>query len=335
MESSSTPFIVTGGAGLIGSGLVAALNARGCCNVLVVDHLNHPAKKENLARLDIAGFMDKADFRNHIAADRQEGAATVFHLGACSSTTETDEAYLNDNNAAYTRDLCEWSLRHGARFIYASSAATYGDGRLGYRDDEPLIPHLQPLNPYGLSKQKFDLLALEKGWFSRIAGIKYFNVFGPGENHKGDMRSVVNKAFRQIRDSGRLALFRSYRRDYADGRQERDFVYVRDAVAMTLFFHDHPEVSGLFNGGTGIAHTWLDLAQAVFRAMDREPVIDFIDMPPAIRGNYQYHTLADTGKLRRAGFNAPFTPLEDAVLDYVRNLTACPQAYNAINPHDD
>lgn len=314
----NSPIIVTGAAGLIGSNLAAALNGRGCRDLVLVDHLNHPGKEQNLKRLEYREYLDKAEFRRRVVAGHQAPAAAVFHLGACSSTTETDEAYLNDNNLAYTRELCEWSLRTGARFIYASSAATYGDGSLGYSDDEGCIPLLKPLNPYGLSKQKFDCWALENGILDRIAGIKYFNVFGPGEDHKGDMRSVVNKAFRQIHETGRLELFKSHRPDYADGRQERDFVYVEDAVAVTLFFLDHPGVSGIFNGGTGRTRTWLDLAHAVFKALNREPVIDFVPMPETIRDRYQYYTLADIRKLRAAGYAAAFASLEDAVWAYAK-----------------
>jgi ADP-L-glycero-D-manno-heptose 6-epimerase len=310
--------IITGGAGLIGSNLAAALNTRGYRDLVIVDHLNHPAKEANLKRLAYTDFIDKRDFRRQFNSGRQPRAAAVFHLGACSSTTETDAAYLDDNNLAYTRDLCEWALRQDARFIYASSAATYGDGSRGYRDDEADIPNLRPLNLYGLSKQKFDLWALENRLLGRIAGIKYFNVFGPGEDHKGDMRSVVNKAFRQIEQTGRLELFRSHRPDYRDGMQERDFVYVKDAVAITLFFLDHPGVSGIFNAGTGRTHTWLDLANAVFAALGREPHIDFIDMPETLRDKYQYYTLADIRKLRAAGFDAAFQPLAESVADYAQ-----------------
>lgn len=319
MEPSAS-IIVTGAAGLIGSNLAAALNARGYRNLVAVDHRNHPGKEKNLRTLKFSDYFDKAEFRRRLATGAQPPAAAIFHLGACSSTTETNEAYLDDNNLAYTRELCEWSLRVGARFIYASSAATYGDGNLGYSDDETRIPDLKPLNLYGLSKQKFDLWALQNGLLDRIAGIKYFNVFGPGEDHKGEMRSVVNKAFRQIAETGRLQLFKSYRPEYGDGLQERDFVYVKDAVAVTLFFLDHPRVSGIFNCGTGRTHTWLDLAHAVFKAMDREPVVDFIPMPESIRDKYQYYTLADIRKLRAAGFAGAFTPLEDAVRKYAQAL---------------
>ncbi len=311
--------IITGGAGLIGSNLAAALNARGYRDLVIVDHLNHPAKETNLETLTYTDFIDKQDFRRLFSSGKQPHAAAVFHLGACSSTTETDAAYLDDNNLAYTRELCEWALRQEARFIYASSAATYGDGSRGYRDDESDIPNLQPLNLYGLSKQKFDLWALEHRLLGQIAGIKYFNVFGPGENHKGDMRSVVNKAFRQIEKTGRLELFRSHRPDYQDGMQERDFVYVKDAVAITLFFLDHPYVSGIFNAGTGRTHTWVDLAHAVFASLGREPRIDFIDMPETLRDKYQYYTLADIRKLRAVGFMDAFQPLAESVADYAQN----------------
>jgi ADP-L-glycero-D-manno-heptose 6-epimerase len=318
-DPKTSRFIVTGGAGFIGCNLVAALNARGHENIVIADSLDSPEKEKNLAAVSFAEFVDKQDFRKRFLANEESPATTVFHLGACSSTTETDADYLNDNNLHYTQQLCEWSLAHNARFIYASSAATYGDGALGYSDDDALTPQLRPLNLYGKSKQDFDLWAMDRGLLSRIVGLKYFNVYGPYENHKGDMRSVVHKAYRQILDTGSLSLFRSHRPDYEDGKQERDFVYVKDAVAVTLFFHDTPEVSGLFNCGTGSARTWLDLAKAVFAAMSRDPQIEFVDMPESIRDKYQYHTQADTRKLRAAGFSAPFTSIEDGVRDYVQN----------------
>ncbi len=311
-------FIVTGGAGLIGSNLVAALNARGFDDILVADHLNHPLKERNLGRLRVARYLDRDAFRRALRAGEIPPPTTLFHLGACSSTTETDQAYLDDNNTGYTRELCEWCLAHGTRFIYASSAATYGGGEQGYCDDDAVTPTLRPLNLYGWSKQKFDLLALREGWLTRAVGLKYFNVFGPGEGHKGEMRSVVHKAYHQIRDTGAFALFRSHRAEYADGGQVRDFVFVRDAVAVTLFFHDHPEVAGLFNCGTGRARSWLDLLRAVYAALGREPAITFTDMPAHLRDTYQYFTEADTRKLRAAGCDHAFTPLEDAVGAYVR-----------------
>ena len=317
--SKQERFVVTGGAGLIGCNLVQELNRRGHTDIIIADHLNHPAKERNLAGLQYREFMDKNEFREKFLAGRIEVPVTVFHLGACSSTTETDADYLNDNNLRYTQQLCQWALDNGSRFIYASSAATYGDGELGYSDSDELTPQLKPLNLYGKSKQDFDIWAMQQGLLDKIAGLKYFNVYGPHEDHKGNMRSLVNKAFYQIQETGRLKLFKSHKPGWDDGKQERDFVYVRDAVAVTLFFHDNPDKSGIFNCGTGIARTWLDLANAVFAAMEREPQIDFIDMPESIRDKYQYHTRAETAKLRAAGYTAPFTSIEDGVADYIRN----------------
>ena len=213
-----------------------------------------------------------------------------------------------------------WSLACGARFVYASSAVTYGDGSLGYSDEHGVIPSLKPLNLYGQSKQDFDFWALNQGLLNRIAGVKYFNVFGPGEDHKGDMRSIINKSFSIIKETGRMSLFKSHRPDYKDGGQTRDFVYVKDAAKLTLWLYDHPEASGVFNCGTGRTRTWLDLARALFTAMNTEPRIDFIDMPPILRDKYQYHTEAETVKIRAAGFNMEFHPLENAVADYARYL---------------
>ncbi len=310
--------IVTGGAGLIGANIVAALNRRGEDNILIVDHLNHQDKEANLTRLHFRDYLDRDQFRLAVRKGQIKPPKTVFHLGACSSTTETSEEYLDDNNTAYTRELCEWCLTENVRFIYASSAATYGDGTLGYSDSDEVTPNLEPLNLYGWSKQKFDLWALERGLLKDIVGLKYFNVFGPGEDHKGDMRSVVHKAHAQIEATGRLALFRSLRPEFADGEQQRDFVYVGDAAEVTLFFHDQREVGGLFNCGTGRAQTWLDLARAIFAAMGREPQINFVDMPENLRDKYQYHTQATTEKLAGTGCPLPATPLVDSVRRYVQ-----------------
>jgi ADP-L-glycero-D-manno-heptose 6-epimerase len=316
-------FIVTGGAGFIGCNLVGELNRRGTRDILVVDHLDAEGRKQaNLDSVSYARYLDKTVFRDALKAGDVDVPRTVFHLGACSSTTETSADYLEDNNTRYTRELCEWCLERGSRFVYASSAATYGDGALGYSDDDAVTPSLTPLNLYGQSKQAFDMWALSEGLFSRIAGLKYFNVYGPHEDHKGEMRSVVNKAYRQILETGELALFRSYHDEYADGEQKRDFVYVRDAVAVTLFFHDRPDVSGLFNCGTGEARTWADLAHAIFAAMELPSRIRFIEMPESIREKYQYFTQADTAKLRGAGYHAAFTSIEAGVQDYVRNYLA-------------
>jgi ADP-L-glycero-D-manno-heptose 6-epimerase len=322
--SNSPSFIVTGGAGFIGYNLVQALNRRGESNIIIVDHLNHPAKERNLSRLKYSAYYDKTEFRKLIRSKSVPRVDGVFHIGACSSTLVTDESYLADNNYQYSVDLCRWAVENGARFIYASSAATYGDGALGYGDVEASTPQLRPLNSYGRSKQMFDLWAIENGLISKIAGLKYFNVYGPGEDHKGPMRSLVNKAYAQIRAEGRMRLFKSHRPDYGDGEQLRDFVYVDDAVAETLFFFDHPEISGLFNCGTGTARTWLDLANALFAAMNQKPTIEFVDMPVEIRANYQYHTQADLTKLRIAGYTAPFVSIEEGVRRYVSEFLSHP-----------
>jgi ADP-L-glycero-D-manno-heptose 6-epimerase len=313
----SRKIIVTGGAGFIGRNLVAGLNEQGLDEIMIVDELGSTEKWRNLIGLRYEDYVDKDAFRAMIRDDKLDNVRAILHMGACSATTEQNATYLADNNYQVTRELCEWCLTHGARLVYASSAATYGDGSLGYSDRDETTPTLKPLNMYGYSKHMFDLWALKKGLFSLIAGLKYFNVYGPYEDHKGDMRSVVHKAYGQIREMGKVKLFKSYRPDYADGEQLRDFVYVRDAVAVTLYLMDHPEVSGLFNCGTGQARSWNALARAVFAAMNREPSIEYVEMPENLRGKYQYHTEADMTKLRESGYAAPFTSLEDGIRDYV------------------
>ncbi len=318
----SRKVIVTGGAGFIGRNIVAALNARGEENIVVVDELGTSEKWKNLVGLRYEDYLDKTDLRARIREDRLDGVRAVLHMGACSSTTERDASYLADNNYRTTRELCEWCLTHGARFVYASSAATYGDGSLGYSDDDTVTPTLRPLNMYGYSKHMFDMWALQKGLLGMIAGLKYFNVYGPHEDHKGEMRSVIHKAYGQICETGEVRLFKSYKPEYKDGEQVRDFVYVKDAVEMTLHFLEHPEVSGLFNCGAGQARSWNDLAGAVFAAMGLKPNIRYIDMPEELRGTYQYFTQADMFKARAAGYGASFTSLEDGVKDYVQEYLA-------------
>ncbi len=309
--------VVTGGAGFIGSALVHALNQRGCTDILIVDIEDHPEKKNNLAPLKFSSRIDPDTFLTQVRDGSLTGVDSLFHLGACSSTTETDLDFLARNNVQFTQHLARYCLDRDIRFIYASSAATYGNGRQGYSDDEAQLATLKPLNPYGQSKQDFDLWAKQEGVLNRVVGLKYFNVFGPNEYHKEDMRSMVLKGYEQIRESGKIRLFKSYRPEYGDGEQVRDFIYVKDAVAMTLFFLDHPEVCGLFNVGTGQARSWNDLARALFAAMDRKVNIEIIEMPEAIRKQYQYHTCAEFGKIQAAGYQRPFLPLEQAVHDYV------------------
>ncbi len=312
--------LVTGGAGFIGSALVWALNERGDEDILITDFLGTDEKWKNLVALRYADFMDANDLLSAIGRGSDLGGVTkVFHLGACSATTERDAGYLMRNNFDYTRRLAEWSLEKGARFVYASSAATYGDGSQGMDDKDEDLGKLRPLNMYGYSKHWFDQYAQRHGFLNQLVGLKYFNVYGPNENHKAQMRSVVNKAFNEVIDSGTIALFKSYKEDYKDGEQMRDFLYVKDAVKMTLHLADNPDAGGLFNIGSGEANTWLRLANAIFAAMGRAPEISFVDMPVELQGKYQYYTKADITKLRSTGYDENIMTLEDAVADYVQN----------------
>jgi ADP-L-glycero-D-manno-heptose 6-epimerase len=324
MPSSSLNgrILVTGGAGFIGSALVWALNSRGVDDIVISDILGADEKWKNLVPLKYADYVEGPALRSKLA--QSPGTlgkfSAVFHLGACSSTTERNASYLVDNNTAFTRELAGWALSTGARFIYASSAATYGDGAQGMDDNDPAIERLRPLNMYGYSKHLFDLQARRLGWLNRIVGVKYFNVFGPNEEHKGDMRSVVSKANLQIKETGKIGLFKSYDPKYADGGQMRDFLYVKDAVEMTLHFAEKGNAAaGLFNLGSGEANTWVTLANAIFAALGRTPNIEFVEMPDTLREKYQYYTKADISKLRGTGYDRPVTPLSDAVADYVSN----------------
>jgi ADP-L-glycero-D-manno-heptose 6-epimerase len=309
--------VVTGASGFIGRNLVAELNARGYDDLFLVDNLGTDEKWRNLRGLRFEDILQPAAFLNSLEQGKFSNLDAILHIGACSSTTERDADFLLRNNYAYSRKLCEWSLQHNTRFVYASSAATYGDGGNGYNDDVSLLDTLRPLNMYGYSKHMFDLWAQKHGLFNRIAGLKYFNVYGPYEDHKGDMRSVVNKAYWQIKKTGKVQLFKSYRPDYADGEQKRDFVYVKDAVAVTLHFLDDRETGGLFNCGTGVARSWKDLVSATFSAMGVPSQVEFIEMPEVLRDKYQYFTQAETAKLLNAGYAASFTSLESAIHDYV------------------
>jgi ADP-L-glycero-D-manno-heptose 6-epimerase len=312
--------IVTGGAGFIGSAIIAALNKRGITDILVVDEQGKENSK-NLVNLYFADYAEKNDFLKKVVEKKiSTDIESVFHIGACSDTTETDAEYLRKNNYQYSKVLAEWAIKAGIRFIYASSAATYGDGSKGFSDDEEKIEQLQPLNPYGHSKQLFDLWAQKNGLLKKIVGLKYFNVFGPNEYHKGDMRSFVVKAFEQINATDKVRLFKSYKPEFKDGQQMRDFLYIKDAVDMTLFFLDNPHINGLFNIGAGKARTWNDLVKAVFTAMDKSVNIEYIEMPDSIRNQYQYFTQADITKLRKAGYKKQITSLEDAIKDYVQNF---------------
>jgi len=312
--------VVTGGAGFIGSVLVWELNRRGCSDVVIVDFPAVGEKRSNLHGLRYTACIGPAELLTSLSGRSLGKLDCVFHLGACSSTTETNEAFLRENNFDYSRKLAEWALGASVRFVYASSAATYGDGSAGMDDaDQQQLTRLKPLNLYGQSKHWMDLHAWRHGWLERIAGLKYFNVFGPNENHKGDMRSVVCKSFDEVRKTGAIHLFKSYRPQYQDGEQRRDFLYVKDAVEMTLHLAANPAANGIFNVGSGVASTWNELARAVFAALGCEPRIEYVDMPQTIREKYQYFTQADIRKLLSTGYGHPVTSLEDAVRDYVVN----------------
>lgn len=317
--------IVTGGSGFIGSALVWRLNELGHEDITIVDRKDNAAKEKNLASLKFQDFVDADEFVGRL--DEFRDAKLILHMGANSSTTETNEELMRRNNYQYTLDLAEFAVANDIRFIYASSAATYGDGTAGMADGTDALDRLKPLNIYGNSKHLFDQYATEKGLFEKIVGLKYFNVFGPNEDHKGDMRSLVNKAYDQIKETGKLQLFKSANPNYKDGEFGRDFVYVKDAVDMTLFFANEAltdvratdAIGGLFNVGSGEMHTWNELAAATFKALDLEPNIEYIEMPEVLRGKYQYDTQADISRIRDAGYSKATTPLDDAVADYVRN----------------
>jgi len=311
--------VVTGGAGFIGSAIVWKLNQLGETKIILVDELGLDDKWKNLVPLKFEDFIHKDDFVSMIIdRDIPFEIDSIIHMGANSSTTEKDADHLFSNNYLYTKELAAYCVEKNIRFVYASSAATYGDGSLGFDDDENKLETLRPLNMYGYSKQLFDLWAKRNGVFDKIVGLKYFNVYGPNEYHKGDMRSVVHKAFEQIRDTGKVRLFKSLNSKYKDGEQLRDFIYIKDAVDMTLFFLDKPNVNGLFNLGTGKARTWNDLVSAIFKSLNKEVLIEYIDLPEPLQEKYQYFTEANMNKIKKAGFNSSITNLEEGVADYVK-----------------
>ena len=312
--------VVTGGAGFIGSVTVWQLNQLGEDNIIVVDELRSGEKWKNLNGLKYADVFHKSDFFDMVLDNEVPFKIdSIIHLGACSATTEKDADYLLHNNYKFTLELAHYALERDIRFIYASSAATYGDGLNGYNDNEDELNTLRPLNMYGYSKHMFDLWAKKNKVLDRIVGLKYFNVYGPNEYHKGDMRSVVHKAFEQVKETGKVKLFKSYNAGYKDGEQKRDFIYVKDAVDMTLYFLENRDKNGLYNIGTGNAQTWNDLVTALFKAMDKPVNIEYIDMPDHLKGKYQYFTEGNLDKLRDTGYNKEIFSLEKGVEDYVKN----------------
>ncbi|HNW92391.1 MAG TPA: ADP-glyceromanno-heptose 6-epimerase [bacterium] len=313
-------YIVTGGAGFIGSALVWKLNRMGETDILIVDSLGTSEKWKNLRNLRYRDYMEKDVFLERLQAGSFDMVKGILHMGACSSTTETDCRYLALNNYEYTKTLAEYALAKQIRFVYASSAATYGDGEQGYADDEQRLAALQPLNMYGYSKQMFDLYAQRHRWLDTIVGLKFFNVFGPNEYHKGDMRSVVHKAHGQIKTRGSVELFKSARAEYGDGEQQRDFVYIKDVVDKVAYFLEHREANGIYNIGRGEAETWNALVTAIFTALKLPVNINYIEMPEHLKAKYQYYTAADMSKFRALpGANLLKNwSLTEAVADYVQ-----------------
>jgi len=312
--------VVTGGAGFIGSCLIKALNDQGHEDILVVDAFDRIEKIRNLGDKKVRGLKHRDDFLKWLKLLGQD-VQIIYHLGARTDTTEKSQQIFDQLNLEYSKSIWEAAARHRIPLIYASSAATYGDGAFGYRDDHSLVPKFNPLNPYGHSKNDFDLWVLQQKdappqWY----GLKFFNVYGPNEYHKGRMASVVWHTFNQIKETGGMKLFRSHREDVADGEQSRDFIYIRDLLKLIFFFRDESCASGLYNCGTGKARSFHDLAAAVFSAQEMSPKISFIDTPADIRGTYQYFTEADMTKVREAGFGDSFYSLEQGIADYVKSF---------------
>ncbi|MDD5566439.1 MAG: ADP-glyceromanno-heptose 6-epimerase [Candidatus Omnitrophica bacterium] len=315
-------FLVTGGAGFIGSCLVWKLNQQGIDDIIVVDQMDASEKWMNLEDKAFQDYVDKARLLEYLDTNKLRGSLDVIlHMGACSSTIENDASYMKTNNYLYSKKLCQWALRNKVRFLYASSAATYGAGELGYSDEDNVSLRLKPLNIYGYSKQLMDAWVIKSGLADKVVGFKFFNVFGPNEYHKGEMRSVVAKSFEKVVAEKKIRLFKSHKPEYAHGEQKRDFVYVKDAAEVVWYFVTHPQKTGIFNLGTGRARTWNDLALALFTALRIRPHIEYIEMPQAIRDKYQYFTQADLTKLRNAGCTHAFLCLEDAIKDYATYLT--------------
>lgn len=311
---------LTGGAGFIGSAFLWRLNKEGIDDITVVDHLGQSDKWKNLVGKRFNDYVQKDDFLRLIEQDKIAKPRAVIHMGACSSTTVTDADYFIKNNYEYSKTLAKWALRHKSYFMYASSAATYGDGELGYSDNIDMIHKLKPLNMYGFSKQLFDLWVLENKLENKVLGIKFFNVFGPNEYHKGEMMSVICKRFKDVAGEGVIRLFKSYKDGYKDGEQKRDFVYIKDVIDVMYYFLTNPSKSGIFNLGTGQARSWNDIANAMFKAIGKAPKIEYIEMPDFLKPKYQYFTQAEMTKLRSIGCGYKFRTLEDSVKDYTEYL---------------
>jgi ADP-L-glycero-D-manno-heptose 6-epimerase len=311
--------IVTGAAGFIGSCLIGRLNKDNFNYIIAVDDFSNPEKLKNLEKKKIKEKVDRRQFSKWLDSNYRD-VEFLFHIGARTDTTEFDHSIFKELNVDYSKMVWEKCIQYQIPLVYASSAATYGLGEFGYKDDEQLIPQLKPLNPYGESKQEFDVWALnqtEKPFF--WAGLKFFNVYGPNEYHKGRMASVIFHSFNQIQSSGKMKLFRSHNAEYTDGGQMRDFIYVKDLIEVCMFLMYERNHSGIYNLGSGKARTFLDLAKGVFKAVKKLENIEFIDTPADIRDKYQYFTQAEMGKLKKAGYSKRFTKLEDGISDYIGN----------------
>lgn len=314
--------VVTGAAGFIGSYMVSFLNRKERENIIVVDDFSFPEKNKNLNGKKIVGQIERDEFIDWFEKNAEK-VTFVYHLGARTNTAEFDVDLLKKLNVEYSKSIWKICAKHKISLIYASSAATYGLGEHGYKDSEEIIDKLEPLNPYGRSKNEFDQWAFAQEETPPFwAGLKFFNVYGPNEYHKGRMASVIFHAFNQIKESGAMKLFQSHNPEYKDGEQMRDFVYVKDLAAVMLWLRENMPENGLYNMGSGQARTFLDLVHATFKAMDKEASISFIPTPEDIRDKYQYFTEADMSKLRNAGYTDAFSTLEEGVEDYVKNYLA-------------
>jgi len=310
--------VLTGGAGFIGSCFLKKLNDQSITNILVVDHLGTNDKWKNLSGKYFQKYEHKEQFRENLKEGKYNGKiSSIVHFGACSKTTERDADYVMDNNYNYSIELAEYSIKHQVRYIYASSAATYGNGEYGYNDSE--YAQLIPLNIYGMSKHLFDRWVIDKGYDKVFAGFKFFNVFGPNEYHKAEMSSMVFKSFNQIKETGKVRLFKSNSAEYPDGGQMRDFIYVKDIIDVIWKVFNDEAIAGIFNLGTAKAASWNDLANAVFAAMELEPKIEYVDMPQSLINQYQNYTQASMEKLNSTSAKIDFMPLEESVKDYVIN----------------
>lgn len=328
--------VVTGGTGFIGSNLVAGLEEHGVKDIVACDWLGNEEKWKNIAKRELHDIVFPEDLFFYLE-DHADEVEAIFHMGAISSTTETDADLIAETNFTLSRNLWRWCAENNVRFIYASSAATYGDGERGFKDEQDIdsLAALRPLNAYGWSKHVFDRrisrILDEHGEGEKKppqwAGLKFFNVYGPNEYHKGDQMSVICKLYPQIMAGANAKLFKSYKSDYEDGGQLRDFVYVKDCVDVMLWLYDHSEINGLFNVGTGKARSFADLARATFSASDMEEKITYIDMPETLKPKYQYFTEADMNKLREAGYSKSFTSLEDGVKEYVQDYMSRDDKY--------